>query len=159
MDIRKKTEIALATAVALLAPWTETAVYPEENRLDLVVKRENLVTAVQALVDNRWGYLAAITGLDCPDPAEGEPSIEALYHFCEGAAVLTLRVMTSRDNASLPTICPFIPAATIYERELSEMLGVTVIDTPNPDLLYLPDNWQRDTYPLRKDYEGVRRET
>jgi Ni,Fe-hydrogenase III component G len=158
MDIRTKTEIALKTAVSLLEPWAETAVYPEENRLDMVVGRDELVTAVACLADNQWGYLAAITGLDHPDPAEGEPFIESLYHFCEGAAVLTLRVAVPRDDAQLPTICAQIPAATIYERELSEMLGVTVTDTPNPDLLYLPDDWQRDTYPLRKDFEAVKRE-
>ncbi len=153
MDIRTKTEAALQTAVSLLEPWAETAVYPEENRLDVVVERDALVTAVAILADKQWGYLAAITGLDHPTPPEGEPLLEALYHFCEGAAVLTLRVAVPRHDAVVPTICPQIPAATIYERELCEMFGVTVSGTPNPDLLYLPDDWQRDTYPLRKDYQ------
>jgi len=159
MDIRTKTEAALQTAVSLLEQWAETAVYPEENRLDLLVERDELVTAVSLLVDEQWVHLATITGLDHTAPPDGEPLLEALYHFCEGAAVLTLRVAVPHDDAVVPTICPLIPAATVYERELSEMLGITVTDTPNPDLLYLPDDWQRDTYPLRKDYEAVKRKT
>lgn len=155
MDIDTKTETALATAATLLTPWTAASNTPEENRLDLVVGRDDLVTAVNALVKAHWGYLAAITGLDCPAPAEGEPYIEALYHFCEGAAVLTLRVKADRAAAVLPTICPLIPAASVYERELSEMLGVVVSDTPNPDPLYLPDDWAKGAYPLRKDWTAA----
>ena len=33
-----------------------------------------------------------------------------------------------------------------------EMFGVTVVDTPNPDRLFLPDEWPAGVYPLRKDF-------
>ena len=40
-----------------------------------------------------------------------------------------------------------------FERELSEMFGVTVVGIPNPERLYLPDDWPEGVYPLRKDFE------
>jgi Ni,Fe-hydrogenase III component G len=142
------TEALLHKAQDLLAVWTLTSSTPELNRLDLEVKAENLTKAVEVLVTERWGYLAAITGLD---PGREAGIIEVLYHFCEGAAVLTLRVHTDRTDSKVPTLCKIIPAASLFERELREMFGVTVEGLLDNDYLFLPDDWQAGLYPLRKD--------
>jgi Ni,Fe-hydrogenase III component G len=39
-------------------------------------------------------------------------------------------VRIPRDNAAIPSVCGFIPAATFFERELGEMFGVNVMGTP-----------------------------
>lgn len=149
-------EIALKKASELLAPWMENSATPEPNRLDVVLTPNDLPGAVQALVNNRWGYLSAIVGLDNgPEPIvnEGDTGgkIEALYCFCSGPAVATLRVGMPRQTPSVPSVCPWIPSASMYERELKEMFGVDVIGTPNPDRLFLPEDWPDGVYPLRKD--------
>ena len=61
-----------------------------------------------------------------------EDRLEALYHFVNGAAVATLRVSVPYHDTRLPTICPLIPSATLYERELQEMFGFVVEGTPDP---------------------------
>jgi NADH:ubiquinone oxidoreductase subunit C len=142
-------EQALATAVSLLAPWAKKTDTPAAGRVDVTLEAENLVTAVAALVDNQWGYLAAITGLDL---GLEESALEVLYHFCEGAAVLTLRVRTPYSVASVPSVCGLIPSATFFERELHEMFGIEVVDTPNDDYLFLPETWPEGVFPLRKNY-------
>jgi Ni,Fe-hydrogenase III component G len=145
MDI----DTALQTASALLTPWAKESQKHEPERLDIALAVGDLLPAVKALRDAHWGYLAAITGLDLgPDAGE----IEVLYHFCAGAAVVTLRVRTSRAEASVPSVCGVIPSASLFERELSEMLGVTVVNTPDPTRLFLPDDWPDGVYPLRKDF-------
>lgn len=163
-------ESALRTAESLLAPWAKQMARPEPHRLDVTVAVSDLLRAVRALTDVRWGYLSAITGLDHPG-ASAEPSeeqreppeaaagmalaageIEVLYHFCAGAAVATVRVRVPRDTASVPSICAIIPSAGFFERELSEMLGVAVVGTPDPSHLFLPDDWPDGVYPLRKDF-------
>lgn len=146
------TEKSLQTAKTLLGRWAEGVEAPEENRLDVVVTADNLLPAVKVLHGTEWGYLGAITGLDL-GPEDGR--IEVLYHFCAGGAVVTLRVPILRDSASVPSVCGLIPSASFFERELSEMFGVTVVDTPNPDRLFLPDDWPAGVYPLRKDFDGV----
>jgi NADH:ubiquinone oxidoreductase subunit C len=118
--------------------------------LDVTVTPDELLNVIQTLLDNDWGYLATITGVDLGVEA-GE--IEVLYHFCHGAAVVTLSVKVPRDNAVIPSICGIIPSASFFERELLEMLGVTITNTPNTDHLFLPDNWPDNVYPLRKDFE------
>jgi NADH:ubiquinone oxidoreductase subunit C len=159
----------------LLAPFAVGAIRHEGLRVDVVVKREELCPAVKALVDARWGYLIAITGLDLPwpktppkpgaatePPAETGPmedKLEALYHFTEGPVVATLRVTVPYTDARVPTICPLVPTATLYERELQEMFGITVQGTPVPDRLVLPDDWPEGVYPLRKSFTGLQNAT
>ena len=169
-----KEHTALQTAAHLLAPWAQDVATPEPHRMDVMLAVADLPPAVEAIRDARWGYLAAITGLDHPGglggesaltpgpspeaklPASGEgsggPSIEVLYHFCSGAAVVTLRTHIPREAACVPSICGVIPSAGFFERELSEMLGVTVIDAPATGRLFLPDDWPEGVYPLRKDF-------
>jgi Ni,Fe-hydrogenase III component G len=74
-----------------------------------------------------------------------------LYHFCAGAAVVSLRVRVARAAAELPSISPLIVSASVFERETSEMFGVTFLDAPDTRRLFLPDDWPDGVYPLRKD--------
>ena len=161
-----KLEELLNSAETLVAPWTVGLTRFEGRRLDIVLKREDLVAAVAALMVGPWGYLAAITGLDLPWPkmppkADAPPAppledqLEVLYHFVEGAAVVTLRVRVPYSDARVPSICGPVPTATLYERELQEMFGITVEGTPVTDKLLLPDDWPDGVYPLRKSFKGL----
>ncbi|MBI5668582.1 MAG: NADH-quinone oxidoreductase subunit C [Chloroflexi bacterium] len=141
-------EERLQAAQQVLASWAGDTQSPEPNRLDVGVAAQNLIAAIEALIGARWGYLSAITGLDLGVEAG---QIEVLYHFCEGAAVLTLRVATPRASASVPSVCPLIPSASVFERELVEMMGIQVVGTPDNSRLFLADDWPDDVYPLRKD--------
>lgn len=141
------TETLLQQAERLLTGRIMRSGVPEAKRLDLWLAVEDLVPAIKALVNARWGYLASITGLDHPD----ENMMEAIYHLCSGAAVLGLRIVVGRDAPTLPSICHLIPSATLLEREIVEMFGFTVTDTPDTAHLYLPENWPSGLYPLRKD--------
>ncbi|MCL4868659.1 MAG: NADH-quinone oxidoreductase subunit C [Anaerolineae bacterium] len=122
--------------------------------MNVTVSALELLPTVTRLHEQRWGYLVAITGID-----EGAAAnqITILYHFAHGATLLNLRLTIPRDNPIVPSLCSIIPAASFYERELREMFGVTITNTPNTDYLFLPDNWPTDIYPLRKDFqpEGV----
>lgn len=147
------TEEALSIAGQLVEEWvwtTETN-RPEPNRLDVTLTAvEDLIPITVALRVKRLGYLAAISGLDLGSEV-GE--LEVLYHFCTAAAVVTLRLRLPRENAHVPSLCQIIPSAEPFERELSEMFGVTVDNLPNPMRIYLPDDWPEGIYPLRKDFD------
>ena len=161
------TEKALQLAESLVADFAVSTNRPEENRLDVVITRENLKPAVQALLVNKhWGYLAAITGLDNAawkvdettkeksiDPTGG--SLELLYHFCKSAAVVTLRVTIPYDDARVDSICDLISSVSMYEREAAELFGIEFTGTPSTEKLVLPDNWPAGVYPLRKTFNGL----
>lgn len=165
----------LLTAEELVKSWAQVVTHPEKNRTDIVISPENLERAVSALISAHWGYLSAITGLDYPglspvasaekqwnrlteetdlDNEQHEGHIEALYHFNNMDATVTFRVLLHYNQAVLPTLCNIIPSATLYERELIEMFGVTVTGTPSTEKLLLPDDWPDGVYPLRKSFQG-----
>lgn len=129
--------------------WRMETRQPEPHRLDILLSSgAELVPFVTALRVQRLGILAAITGLDL-----GAESgvIEVLYHFCHGAAVITLRLSLPRQAASVPTLTEIIPSAESSERELAEMFGVRVVGLRAEEHLYLPEDWPEATFPLRKD--------
>ncbi len=152
------TENALQQAESALQPIASEMKRPTADRLDAVVAARDLPRAIEALRRIRFGFLSAITGLDVPPvPAKGDTpevpgQIEALYHVCERAAVVTLRVSVPYGAATIPSICGLIPSATLFERELAEMFGVTVEGTPDPEHLLLPESWPAGVYPLRKSF-------
>jgi len=140
----------LQRAEELLTAWKKEATHPEANRLDVSISEHGLRPAVTALHNAHWGYLSAITGLDL-GPAAGQ--MEALYHFCNGAAITTLRIHLPRtSDATLPTIEDIIPPATFFERELHEMLGFKIRGAKSSDRLFIPDDWPEDVFPLRSDF-------
>lgn len=156
-----ETEKLFTIAEALLKPWAKEYKRPDENRLDVYLAREDLLESVEELTRARWGYLSAISGVDLVPPATGpaegesqEGHLEVLYHFCNSAAVLSLRIEVPYTDAQVSSVCGIIPSATIYERELMELFGITCVDTPVPDHLVLPDDWPDGIYPLRKSFTG-----
>jgi NADH-quinone oxidoreductase subunit C len=113
--------------------------------------------AVQVLVEelNVW-HLSTITGQD------NGSGIEVFYHFWPGRG-LTLRCKLPYQDSGgksphLSSVSDLIPGAAFYEREVSEMLGITFDGHPDPGLLLLPDDWEGGA-PLRRDYKpGTRDE-
>ena len=152
-------ESLLQTGEEIIKPWAKESRRPEANRLDVVIHPQDLTAAVEALQKAHWGYLAAITGLDRPAPptVDGEESqveghIETLYSFCNGAAVLSLRLTVPYSNPVIATVCDLIPSATLGEREMMEMFGVIIAGTPDTSRLILADAWPEGVYPLRKSF-------
>jgi Ni,Fe-hydrogenase III component G len=142
-------ETLLAQGLALLEGKCGETVRPEPNRADVRLEPAQLPGCVEPLAKARWGYLSALTGLDY-GPETGR--MEALYHFCNKAAVITLRVQLPREKPVVPSVCGLIPSATLFERELQEMFGIVCEGTPDPRRLFLADDWPDGVYPLRKDF-------
>ncbi len=141
---------SLEQAEKILAPWTKEAARPEPNRLDIIISGDDVFACTAALKQESWGYLSAITGLDL-GPEAG--ALEALYHFCHGAAITTLRARLPRQGGSVPTLYPLYPVSSFFERELSEMFGITVINTPDSNRLFLPDDWPVGVFPMLKEFD------
>lgn len=161
MDIEK----TLQEGSSLVSEWVVSTHTPEVGRLDITIEAAHLKEAVKKVLDAQWGYLSAITGLDNQefltdetgakkiDPDHG--NLEVLYHFCAGAAVLTLRVSLPYDHPVVDSIYEVCPTSTLYEREAAELFGIEFFGTPVTDHLVLPDGWPAGIYPLRKSFTGL----
>ncbi|MCL4270360.1 MAG: NADH-quinone oxidoreductase subunit C [Anaerolineales bacterium] len=142
-------EQILQAAEKILEPWNKETLRPEANRVDIVMQADDLHAATVALHEAHWGYLSAITGMDL---GVDSGQMEALYHFCSGPAIVSLRVRVPRENTSIPSIADILPPAIFFERELSETLGFKVAGLDESDRLFIPDDWPPDVYPLRADF-------
>ena len=151
-------EILLKSGKLLIEQWIQEINAPEENRLDIWVTSNDFKQVITSLVNNHWGYIMTITGMDIPPLLDEENQIiqegnlEALYHFANEAAIITIRVKVPYSNPKIETICDLIPSATIYEREIIELFGFEIVNTPNTDKLVLPDSWPDGVFPLRKSF-------
>lgn len=113
----------------------------------------DLVSAIKTLRDEGITHLSTITGLD-----DGE-QYELLYHmlrygeYDDGdlgeAASVTVRLFLDRDDPTLASLVDTIPGASLYEREVMDMLDVEFEGHPNPERLLLADDWEAGP-PLRK---------
>lgn len=153
------TDSTAQAVMDLLAPLALETTRPIPRRVDVRIRAEDLIPAVKTLQAVNWGYLVAITGIDHPAaPApEGEPqgegSLEVLYSFGHGPVCLFLRISLPYSAARVPSICGLIPSATLYERELMELFGVDVTDTPDRRRLIVADEFPEGVYPMRKSFK------
>lgn len=146
-------EQTLELANNLLAnwDWDVQSSRPAGNRLDITLTDpQNLVPMVAAMRIKRLAYLISITGTDL---GAENGNIEIIYCFGTGPALITLRVFVPRDDALIASLTDIIPSADVFERELHEMLGVTITGLRDTSRLYLPDDWPDGVFPLRKDFD------
>jgi Ni,Fe-hydrogenase III component G len=126
---------------------------PALRRIYLKVGAADLLAAVRILRESLGvAFLSTISGVDL-----GE-NFEVIYHFAVPGAQINVRTQVPRSNPHIESICPVIPGAVLYERELQDMFGLKVDHIPDPRRLVLPDDWPVDSYPLRKDWKYVRPE-
>ena len=75
-------------------------------------------------------HLSTITGLDTG------LGVEVLYHFWQKEG-LTLRVVLPYSDLQIDTLTDLIPGAQFYEREVAEMLGVSITGLADQDAFVL----------------------
>lgn len=110
--------------------------------LFVALKESELPKALDILLSHEVHWLLAITGHD------NGKEIEVMYHFRKRAYLITLKILLPRNSPVLQSITAKYPSAELYERELSEMLGVKLAGHPDPRKLHLSEGSPKQ--PMRK---------
>lgn len=79
----------------------------------------------------------------------------AVYCLFDGGTetVTLLKALLPEDGLlEFPSLTPLIPAAAWYEREISDLFGLTPVGHPYLKPLVLHENWPSGVHPLRKDF-------
>jgi len=140
-DIQNKIEEAFGKQILDLK-------IPRELRMFVQVPSSQIKAVIKLLKKNfDMTHISTITAIDV-----GE-NIEILYHFFCHGVTLSLRTFFPKSDPVIDTITDIMPGATLYEREIQDLLGVKIKDHPDPRRLILPDDWEEGVYPLRKDYQ------
>jgi len=97
--------------------------------------------------DLGFSVLCAITGSD-----DGK-RYEFIYHMARPKGdMLNIKIYTPRDGSRVKTITDKFPGAEIFERELTDLLGVKIDGLGEGNRYPLSDDWPEGEYPLRKDW-------
>lgn len=91
-------------------------------------------------------YLRNVAGVD------HETHMEVVYHLLSLSSghVYAVKVETSREQPSVPSVTPIWPTANWNEREIYDLLGIDFPGHPDLRRIMMPDDWIG--HPLRKDY-------
>jgi len=128
----------------------ESAAGGVDNRIYLPCEAENSYAVNKFLFEEVPLRFVIATGIDAED------CFEILYHFSydpTGCVVTVKAFIRDRENPSIESITPFLPAAEWIEREIHDILGIDFKNHPNLRRLILADDWPEGVYPLRKKTE------
>lgn len=110
----------------------------------MLVEKEGFKEIMKSLKNEGFAHLSAITAV------KSESEIELLYHLVkEGGIMLTVRTRVYSDKATIPTMTDIIPGASLYEREIHDLFGVTFEGHPNLAPLIVPDYQPERIFPQR----------
>ena len=121
---------------------------PRPRRIFIIIDKKAFGKTIRYLTKRMgFSHVSTITGVDVGK------EIEVIYHLNrDGKIELSLKVRVAKDKPVLPTVTNIIPGATLYEREVHDLLGVTFEGHPDLSPLILPEGWSQDVYPLRKEW-------
>ncbi|MBI4870337.1 MAG: NADH-quinone oxidoreductase subunit C [Candidatus Riflebacteria bacterium] len=94
-----------------------------------------------------FDQLMCLSGVDLPPDG-----MAVVYHLFSSTRKhkLVLKVLLSRADPRLPTVCHVWRTANWHERETYDLFGIVFNAHPCLRRLLLPPDWEG--YPLRKDY-------
>jgi len=121
---------------------------PRPRRIFILIDKKVSGKTIRYLTKKMgFSHVSTITGVDVGK------EIEVIYHLNrDGKIELSLKVRVAKDKPVLPTITDLIPGATLYEREVHDLLGVTFEGHPDLSPVILPEGWPPDVHPLRKEW-------
>jgi membrane-bound hydrogenase subunit beta len=82
------------------------------------------------------------------------------YHFSlfqrtrKGRVGVSVTVRAAKSDLSMPSIHDLLPGSEYSEREIREMFGVDFVGLPNKALVFLPEDWNEEIKPWRRDSTG-----
>ncbi|PDO10380.1 MAG: hypothetical protein BLM47_07575 [Candidatus Reconcilbacillus cellulovorans] len=118
------------------------------NRICLVVRADHWPNVARLLKEKeRFDYLRSLAGVDF------ETHMEVVYHLTslETRENVCVKVRTSRESPSIPSVASVWATADWHEREAYDLFGIRFPGHPDLRRILLPDDWVG--HPLRKDYE------
>jgi len=110
-------------------------------------------------IENLFAYdfvnFHVISGDDVGDAVELNYHLSLFQRDRGGRVGVTVTVKVPKNDLSMPSIFDLLPGSEYSERETREMFGVDFVGLPNKGLVFLPENWNEEIKPWRRDSEGL----
>lgn len=121
---------------------------PKDKRYWVTLKTDKLISAVTYIKEKEGLFhLSTITAVDYGEEREVN------YHFNRPNLIFTIKVRVPADKPMVPSITPIINGATIFEREVYDLVGIVAEGHPNPKRLLMTEEWPEGVFPLLKKWD------
>lgn len=113
------------------------------NYVEFKVRPDQLIEACVSVSSIPGLYhLSTITGVDLGQ------QIALMYHFWRGREFVVVATEVPKTDPRLPSLSGMLPAATLYEAEVKDLLGVKFEGNPFAERrLLLPDSYPAEAPP------------
>ena len=123
-----------------------------ENRIFVDTEKDKLISVLYGMKLIGFNQLSIMSAVDRIKDNEFE-LFYVLYNYKEKVNAI-VRTRIPRDNPVIETADKIYPPAHTYERELTEMFGISVSGNPDSGKPFILENW-KDKPPMRKDFDSV----
>ncbi|GHV45167.1 hydrogenase [Synergistales bacterium] len=116
------------------------------------------LSAFRPFVEHLFKYdfvnFHVISGDDVGDNVELNYHLSLFQRARGGRIGVTVLVTLPKSDLSIPSIFDLLPGSEYSEREMREMLGIDFVGLPNKALVFLPEDWNEEIKPWRRDETG-----
>ncbi len=129
----------------------------ENDKIFVLIDSKDLPDVTEFVYWELGGYLVSVAGSD-ERRYNGSYGVYYIFSIEEGLAEqarkpwVVVYAYIPQYEPVFPSITPRVPAASWYEREVMDLLGLKAEGHPDPRRLVLPDDWPEGVHPLREDY-------
>ena len=117
-----------------------------EKRYYILINKESLLDFVDFIFNELKARYQILSALDTPQ------GVEIVYHFAldKHGKVVSFSIILPHEDPKVESISPIITGAQWIEREISEIMGVTFLNHPDPRKFLMSDDWPEGVHPYRR---------
>lgn len=126
------------------------------NELYLEVNPEKIVEICTYINADLWYPLVSMFAND-EKSLSGRYGVYYVFADRERSILLILKTWINPKEMEILSISEKIPAAALYEREISDLFGIVPLGHPDAKHLVFHGNWPDGEFPLRKEFDRKRK--
>jgi membrane-bound hydrogenase subunit beta len=126
----------------------------QSRDLWIEIAREAFRPFVEELFAYDFVNFHVISGDDVGDDVALNYHFSLFQRMRGGRIGVVVTVRVPKSALSMPSIFDLLPGSEYSERETREMFGVDFAGLPNKALVFLPEDWNEEIKPWRRDAAG-----
>jgi len=131
-----------------------------ENRecgcdLWLKIELQSFRPFIESLFEYDFVNFHVISGDDTGDDVTLSYHLSLFQRDRDKRIGVIIAVEIPKSALFIPSIFDLLPGSEYSEREIREMFGIDFVGLPNKGLVFLPEDWNEQIKPWRRDSEGL----
>ena len=141
----------IVNLIKSLLNFCEYKIFNKKNEIDLLIKKEDIVSVLMFLRDNPSLNMETLIDITAVDYPGNEKRFILVYNLLSVSKNFRLKVkIKTNDDVPVLSVNEVYPSANWYEREVWDLFGIRF--SGHPDLRRILTDYDFEGHPLRKDF-------